>query len=61
MTTPRFYNCYQDQDPGLSPKSTRLVFKAVGRPMGSGRTPTQPEPKTVSFRRISVQQSKGTA
>ena len=29
MTTPRFYNCYQDQDPGLSPKSTRLAFKAV--------------------------------
>ena len=29
MTTPRFYNCYQDQDPGLSPKSTRLVFQAV--------------------------------
>ena len=29
MTTPRFFNCYQDQDPGLSPKSTRLVFKAV--------------------------------
>jgi TPR repeat protein len=32
-----------------------------GRPMGSGRTHPQPEPKTVSFRRISVQQSKGTA
>ena len=29
MTTPRFFNCYQDQDPGLGPKSTRLVFKAV--------------------------------
>lgn len=29
MTTPRFFNCYQDQDPGLEPKSTRLVFKAV--------------------------------
>lgn len=29
MTTPRFYNCYQDRDPGLEPKSTRLVFKAV--------------------------------
>lgn len=29
MTTPRFFNCYQDQDPGLSPKSTRLLFKAV--------------------------------
>ena len=29
MTTTRFYNCYQDQDPGLSPKSTRLAFKAV--------------------------------
>jgi hypothetical protein len=29
MTTPRFYNSYQDQDPGLSPKSTRLVFKAM--------------------------------
>jgi len=29
MTPPRFYNSYQDQDPGLSPKSTRLVFKAV--------------------------------
>jgi hypothetical protein len=29
MTTPRFFNCYQDQDPGLTPKSTRLVFKAV--------------------------------
>jgi len=29
--------------------------------MGSGRTHPQPEPKTVSFRRISVQQSKGTA
>ncbi len=33
----------------------------VGRPMGSGRIHAQPEPKTVSFRRISVQQSKGTA
>jgi hypothetical protein len=29
MTTPRFCNCYQDQEIGLSPKSTRLVFKAV--------------------------------
>ena len=29
MTTPRFYNCYQDQDPGLSPNSTRVVFKAM--------------------------------
>jgi len=29
MTPPRFYNSYQDQDLGLSPKSTRLVFKAV--------------------------------
>ncbi len=29
MTTPRFFNCYQDQDPGLSPKSTRVVFKAM--------------------------------
>lgn len=29
MPTTRFYNCYQDQDPGLSPKSTRLVCKAV--------------------------------
>lgn len=29
MTTPRFFNCYQDLDPGLSPKSARLVFKAV--------------------------------
>jgi hypothetical protein len=29
MTTARFYNCYQDQELGLSPKSTRLVFKAV--------------------------------
>ena len=29
MTPPRFFNCYQDQDPGLSPKSTRLLFKAV--------------------------------
>ena len=29
MTTPRFFNCYQDQDPGLGPKSTRLVFQAV--------------------------------
>jgi len=29
MTMPRFYNCYQDQDPGLEPKSTRLAFKAV--------------------------------
>ena len=29
MTTPRFFNCYQDQDPGLEPKSTRLAFKAV--------------------------------
>jgi hypothetical protein len=29
MTTTRFYNCYQDQDPGLAPKSTRLVCKAV--------------------------------
>ena len=29
MTTTRFYNCYQDQDLGLSPKSTRLAFKAV--------------------------------
>ena len=29
MTTPRFFNCYQDQDPGLEPKSTRLVFQAV--------------------------------
>ena len=29
MSTPRFYNCYQDQELGLSPKSTRLVFKAV--------------------------------
>lgn len=29
MTTTRFYNCYQDQDPGLSPKSTRLVCKTV--------------------------------
>jgi hypothetical protein len=29
MTIPRFFNCYQDQDPGLEPKSTRLAFKAV--------------------------------
>ena len=29
MTMPRFFNCYQDQDPGLEPKSTRLAFKAV--------------------------------
>ena len=29
MTTPRFYNSYQDHDPGLSPKSTRRVFKAL--------------------------------
>ena len=29
MSTPRFYNCYQDQDPGLSPNSTRVVFKAI--------------------------------
>lgn len=29
MNPPRFFNCYQDQDPGLSPKSTRLVFKAM--------------------------------
>ena len=29
MTTPRFFNCYQDQDPGVEPKSTRLVFKAA--------------------------------
>ena len=29
MTTTRFYNCYQDQDPGLAPKSIRLVCKAV--------------------------------
>jgi hypothetical protein len=29
MTPPRFYNCYQDQDSGLTPKSTRLVFKAM--------------------------------
>jgi hypothetical protein len=29
MSTPRFYNCYQDQDPGLSPNSTRVVFKAM--------------------------------
>ena len=29
MTPPRFYNSYQDQDLGLSPKSTRLAFKAV--------------------------------
>lgn len=29
MTTPRFFNCYRDQDPGLGPKSTRLVFQAV--------------------------------
>ncbi len=29
MTPPRFYNSCQDQDPGLSPKSTRLVFKAL--------------------------------
>ena len=29
MTTSRFFNCYQDLDPGLSPKSTRLAFKAV--------------------------------
>ena len=29
MTTTRFYNCYQDQDLGLSPKSTRLAFKAI--------------------------------
>ena len=29
MTTPHFFNCYQDQDPGLEPKSTRLAFKAV--------------------------------
>jgi hypothetical protein len=28
MTEPRFHNCYQDEEPGLSPKSTRLVFKA---------------------------------
>jgi hypothetical protein len=28
MTEARFHNCYQDEDPGLSPKSTRLVFKA---------------------------------
>jgi hypothetical protein len=29
MTPPRFYNSCQDQDLGLSPKSTRLAFKAV--------------------------------
>jgi len=29
MTAPRFHNCYQDEEPGLSPKSTRLVFKAA--------------------------------
>ena len=29
MTIPRIHNCYQDQDPGLSPKSTRLAFKAM--------------------------------
>ncbi len=29
MTAPRFHNCYQDRDPGLSPKSTRLVVKAA--------------------------------
>ena len=29
MTMPRLFNCYQDQDPGLEPKSTRLAFKAV--------------------------------
>jgi hypothetical protein len=29
MIQPRFYNCYLDQDLGLSPKSTRLVFKAL--------------------------------
>jgi len=29
MTEPRFHNCYQDEEPGLSPKSTRLVFKAA--------------------------------
>ena len=29
MSTPRFYNCYKDQDPGLSPNSTRVVFKAI--------------------------------
>jgi hypothetical protein len=29
MTTPRIHNCYQDQDPGLTPKSTRLAFKAM--------------------------------
>jgi hypothetical protein len=29
MTPPRFYNCYQNQELGLSPKSTRLLFKAV--------------------------------
>lgn len=29
MTSPRFFNCYQDQDQGLSPKSTRLAFQAV--------------------------------
>ena len=29
MTEPRFHNCYQDEEPGLSPKFTRLVFKAA--------------------------------
>jgi hypothetical protein len=29
MTTARFYNCYQDQELGLSPNSTRVVFKAM--------------------------------
>lgn len=28
MAPPRVYNSCQDQAPGLSPKSTRLVFKA---------------------------------
>lgn len=29
MTSPETFNCYQHKDPGLSPKSTRLAFKAV--------------------------------
>jgi hypothetical protein len=41
-------------------KELRLAIQEGGA-TGSGRTQTQPEPKTASFRRISVQLSKGTA
>ena len=42
--------CVEDEDEDALWLQLPDVCSEGGRPMGSGRTPTQPEPKTVSFR-----------